>query len=161
MLLNSKQLQFGVNPMIRKLAIVLPMYFASACMEPGQLLILDEDSVFEETETQSIMRDLAVSISSIEDASVANISVVEQRHVVLNELGNIRQLAERLKRGNVINQSMSTPRAHTVINGYLDNLSTEVSRAIIDVSQPSPDFYIAGRLAGACLACHEDLWVSR
>ncbi len=123
-------------------------------------MVLDETSVFEESKTQGIMRDLAASLSTIEDASIANISVAQQRYTILYELNKLKQLAEELQQVDVSSDSTDTPQEHVAISSYLENLSTQVDGAIISISQPSPDFYIAGRLAGACMACHEDLWHS-
>lgn len=130
----------------------------SACVEmelngvPGLPMTLDE------TETRSVMRDLAASISAIEDAGISDMNIDEQRSVIVSELDQIATLIGELESQRMIEGTVQLDGSHQVIEKYLGTLALEVELSKGQVDDKNSDLFIAGKLAGVCRGCHEELW---
>lgn len=71
---------------------------------------------------------------------------VDQDEVV-ETLRRILQIAESL-------QDSDLRSRHPYLVGDMYRFLNDVDRAIIDASRRSPSYYMAGRISGACVACH-------
>lgn len=119
---------------------------------PGLSTTLDE------TETRSVMRDLSVSISKIEDAGISDMNIDEQRAVIVSELDKIGSLIDDIESQRLLEGSVQLDGSHQVIGKYLGTLALEVELAKGEVDDKNSDLFIAGKLAGVCRGCHETLW---
>ncbi len=130
----------------------------SACVDmelnsvPGLPVTLDE------SETRAVMRDLSASISTIEDAGISDMSIDEQRSVIVSELDQIAALIDELESQRLIEGTVQLDGSHQVIGKYLGTLALEVELAKGEVDDKNSDLFIAGKLAGVCRGCHEKLW---
>ncbi len=127
----------------------------SACVEMelnGLPMALDD------TETRSVMRDLAVSISAIEDAGISDMNIDQQRSVIVSELDQIATLIGELENQRMIEGTVQLDGSHQIIKKYLGTLALEVELSKGQVDDKNSDLFIAGKLAGVCRGCHEELW---
>lgn len=115
-------------------------------------------TTLDETETRSVMRDLSVSISTIEDAGISDMSIDEQRSVIVSELDKIAALIGELESQRLLEGTVQLDGSHQVIGKYLGTLALEVELAKGEVDDKNSDLFIAGQLAGVCRGCHEKLW---
>lgn len=130
----------------------------SACMEMELNSVAGLPEMHDETETRSVMRDLAASISTIEDAGISDMTVDEQKTVIASELTQIATLIDELESQHLLEDAGPLDGNHEVIGKYLGTLATEVEISKGQVDEKNSDLFIAGKLAGVCRGCHEELW---
>lgn len=66
---------------------------------------------------------------------------------VVETLRRILQIAENLQAGDLRSK-------HPYLAADMFRFLSDVDRAIIDATRRSPNYYMAGRISGACVACH-------
>mgnify|MGYP001057869049 CR=1 FL=1 len=67
---------------------------------------------------------------------------------VLNRLGNIEEIAEGLLEGDLATN-------HTFLSLDMELFLRTVERAEAGMRRMPPQYYLAGRVSGACLNCHQ------
>jgi hypothetical protein len=127
-------------------------------MELMSAPLQEEAGSYEETSLTEYMRDMSVSVGRIEDSSVADLTVDERRQVILTELAKIMDLIELITAE--FNESASDALAlnHRQVFDYLRDLEADVDQASQQVAENGPNYYLAGKIAGSCNACHQRLW---
>jgi len=110
----------------------------------------------EESETQSIMHTLAISISRMEDATVRELTPDERRLAVDAQLEIIEELSELLAEQSVEDLTgAETGNSHIVINENIGAFLTHIRQARNQVQKDPANYFIAGKVAGYCQICHE------
>ena len=85
-------------------------------------------------------------------------SINEQRSVMMSELDQIATLIGELESQRMIEGTVQLDGSHQVIEKYLGTLALEVELSKGQVDDKNSDLFIAGKLAGVCRGCHEELW---
>lgn len=109
-----------------------------------------------ESETQSIMQVLAISISRIEDATVRDLTIEERRLAVDTQLEVIEELSELLatqSTNNFVDKNHSV--SHDIINNNIGAFLTQVRQARSQLRKNPPNYFVAGKVAGHCQMCHQ------
>ena len=75
--------------------------------------------------------------------------IVDQREVV-ETLNRILLIAENLQTGDI-------RVMHPYLASEMHRFLSDVDQAIFDASMRSPRYYMAGRVSGACIACHNSV----
>ncbi len=75
--------------------------------------------------------------------------IVDRREVVVT-LNRIQQIAENLQAGDI-------RVMHPYLASEMHRFLSDVDQAIFDASMRSPRYYMAGRISGACVACHSSV----
>lgn len=109
----------------------------------------------EETSNQSIMQSLAISISRLEDASVRERTDAQRQQQMQDQLQIIEELGELLAfdAKKAIADKRVT-RSHRVVYEHIDTFLLQVRQARAAIANNPPDFFVAGKVAGYCQACH-------
>jgi len=110
----------------------------------------------EESDTQSIMQTLAISISRLEDAVIRESSPEVRQQTVDAQLQIIEELGELLAteaKGKVSANSLS--RSHQVIDDNIDTFLLEVRQARKAIAHESVNYFVAGVVVGYCKTCHQ------
>ncbi len=80
-------------------------------------------------------------------AKEEEIEQIDQREVVEN-LQRIKEIAEELQEGDIRS-------AHPYLAADMFRFLNDVDQALWQASLRSPRYYMAGRVSGACVACHD------
>ena len=139
-------------------SLVAMLISVSACVEMEIGNVSGLPMTLDETETIAVMRDLSVSISAIEDAGISDMNLDEQRSVIVSELDQIATLIGELESQRLIEGTVQLDGSHQVIKKYLGTLALEVELSKGQIDDENSDLFIAGKLAGVCRGCHEELW---
>ena len=99
-------------------------------------------------ELRSGMHQLAFELQRL-DSSLATENtegLISQQDVVDN-IRNIERVAENLRFGDLSSK-------HPFLVDGMDRFLSDVNRALADASRNSPRYYMAGRISGGCINCH-------
>lgn len=103
-------------------------------------------------ELRSQMHRLAFELQQLDLALVAETSDMETdrntQDVIVNHLRDIERIGNDLREGD-----MST--SHTFLRNDMDNFLTTVDRARRAAENNPPRYYMAGRVSGGCVNCHQ------
>ncbi|MBT4582884.1 MAG: hypothetical protein HOD07_12530, partial [Gammaproteobacteria bacterium] len=99
-------------------------------------------------ELRSRMHQLAWELQQLDLALVTELdnNPAFQREVT-DTLSNIERIAGYLQSGDISSR-------HTFLEDGMDRFLTDVRRARTDATLGSPRYYMAGRISGACVNCH-------
>jgi len=100
-------------------------------------------------ELRSGMHQLAFSILNLDRALDDDEGEfpVDQKEIV-DELQRIKETAEELQAGDL-------RVAHPYLANDMDRFLNDVDQAIWQASLRSPRYYMAGRVSGSCVSCHQ------
>lgn len=138
--------------------IMVMLVVVSACVETELNSVPGLSMTMDESERRAVMRDLSVSISTIEDAGISGKNSDEQRSVIVSELNRIAALISQLESESLLEGTVRLDDNHEFIGQYLGTLASEVELAKGQAGDENSDLFIAGQLAGVCRGCHEKLW---
>ncbi len=103
----------------------------------------------EHTQVVSAMAEFNVDIWRIDDIIAGSETILPyQRDEIIGILQHMAKLADRLGAG---------PRStnHLLIDENIDEFKNQVLEALRFVEKDPPNYYLAGRLSGGCMACHQ------
>lgn len=101
-------------------------------------------------ELRSGMHQLAFAVLNL-DAELANENTDEDpidQQDVIDNLKRIQEVAQELHAGDIRS-------SHPYLAGDMFRFLNDVDQAIWQASLRSPRYYMAGRVSGACAACHQ------
>ncbi len=101
-------------------------------------------------ELRSGMHQLAFAMLNL-DAELANENTDEDpidQQDVIDSLKRIQEIAQELHAGDIRS-------SHPYLAGDMFRFLNDVDQAIWQASLRSPRYYMAGRVSGACAACHQ------
>ena len=98
---------------------------------------------------RSRMDQLAFQLQLLDQAlaTESNTGQQVQQQEVLSILGNIERIGASLQAGEAGSN-------HPFLQDHMSNFVVDVSQAGIAASLEPPSFYLAGRIAGGCVNCH-------
>lgn len=109
---------------------------------PPDLVYLDDKQV------ESSMLSLSADIWSINDIFDNNEYISSfNRERIIALLREMEEQADTLGAG-------TQKTNHLLIDNYIDQFKSDVEAARLAVEAEAPNYYLAGRLSGSCLACH-------
>jgi hypothetical protein len=119
---------------------------------------LDDEAVYpDETSLTEYMREMSGSVGRIEAISTEGLTGDERRQLILTELAHIMDLIELIAAEFNELSSDALALEHRQVFDYLRDLEADVDQATWDVIENGPDYYLAGKIAGSCNACHQGL----
>lgn len=77
----------------------------------------------------------------------SDMNFAQRREAVIEELIKVEELSDSLGAGY-------KKTNHLFIDEHIDDFKAEVRRARLAVEREPPDYYLVGRIAGNCAACH-------
>ncbi len=145
---------------VRYLSALLALTVLSACSSsgggssfPGVANPPDFDYA-DGAELRSQMHQLAFELQQLDLALVGETSdsVTDRstRDAIVNHLNDIERIGNDLREGD-----LST--SHTFLRNDMDSFLSTVSRARRAAEDNPPTYYMAGRVSGACVNCHQTL----
>lgn len=109
---------------------------------PADLVYLDQDRI------ETGMLRLSSNIWAINDLlDRSEIISAFDRERIIDLLGNLENEAIVLGAGAQITN-------HLLIDENIDQFKSDVKAARLAIESEPPNYYLAGRLSGSCLACH-------
>ncbi|MGM0631623.1 MAG: hypothetical protein ACQETO_00455 [Pseudomonadota bacterium] len=103
-------------------------------------------------ELRSQMHRLAFELQQLDLALVGEDSGNERdrglQDVIVNHLSDIERIGSDLREGDLSS-------SHTFLRNDMDNFLSTVSRARRAAEGNPPAYYMAGRVSGACVNCHQ------
>ena len=101
-----------------------------------------------DAEVESAMLRLSKYIWSINDIFDSNEFIAgSSREQIIDLLNQMENEAAPLGAG-------TRQTNHLLIDEHIDEFRTDVKHALRAVEEDPPNYYLAGRLSGSCLACH-------
>ena len=101
-----------------------------------------------EAELRSNMQRLAYNLEALDQAlASAESEPAERQRRAVDALTNIARVATDLRAGDAGSN-------HPFLQDYMGTFASQVGRARIAASLNPPDYYPAGKVAGACTSCH-------
>ena len=136
----------------RLLVLLAAIFFLTACSVNGnafpQIANPPAFDYADGEELRSRMHQLAWELQQLDLALVTELdnNPAFQREVT-DTLSNIERIAGYLQSGDISSR-------HTFLEDGMDRFLTDVRRARTDATLGSPRYYMAGRISGACVNCH-------
>jgi len=125
----------------------------SSCLVSGPLHYYPSDNIWldEESATRSIMYDLAVALSHLEDTGLKQIDTVEKRRMMLEQLEVIDILADELNSATVEPEVLEDHPSFLI---KLPDFKVTVAQVRRSVLIEPPNYSAADQLARGCHECH-------
>lgn len=100
------------------------------------------------SEVRGSMNQMSSSIARLDDILGAGRRMTPGEHAeIVRILAELESVAKRLGAGG-------RDTNHLLIDQHIDQFQVELQQAQSAVEQTPPNYYLAGRLSGSCLACH-------
>lgn len=137
----------------RGVIAVLTLAFLTGCSSGGggfpQIANPPPFDYADGTELRSQMHRLAFELQQLDMALTSGMERDRNsQDEIVSHLGNIANIGDDLRQGD-----MSTN--HTFLRNDMANFLSTVNRARMAAQNNPPDYYMAGRVSGACVNCHQ------